>query len=254
MSILIPALSSRPWQTVYNELQRQAAAFGQNVEILINVDDGQQTSGVKRQELLRQARGDYVAFADDDDRYSGVYVEAIMAACQTNVDVVTFDLQFEPAGVKRSRKIAKTERWRFGLNGDDRRHGQMTANHLCAWKRSIAQRVSWYPELGYGDDQLWYQPLLASGIVSTEQHIDSVLYYYLYNAETTANQRQDRIDFSRRFAGEGLGCFWHGAEIVVEQGGLFRFQDGHVRIRNRFGTKLTVPRDELECYHVMRVT
>ena len=260
-------------------LHDQAAPLGGAVEVLINIDGGAMPSGAKRQSLLQQARGNYVACVDDDDELHANYAKLLLDGCATGADVVTFNLEFVRRGgtsppatiapasrphrqspfrnVRQSRPAAvapRNEVWRFGLAPDARSAGRMAANHLCAWRRALAQRVAWCPVLGYADDQLWYKPLLASGLVKTEHHIDENLYRYLFDQATTCNQKTERIQFSRNYVGAGLGCYWRDAEIMIEVGNGANSPNAKtVLVRDRHNHEALIPRDKLRLFHTVHI-
>lgn len=264
LTILLAGLASRPWHKMAETLHNQAAKLGGAVEILLNIDGGQQPSGAKRHGLLQQARGNYVACIDDDDELHEQYLQLLLDACAADVDVITFNLEFVRRDAKPSAptrrpahalfRAPQREIWRFGLTGDNRKQGQMSANHLCAWRRSIAQRVAWCPVLGYADDQLWYKPLMAAGLVKTTQHIPQTLYRYLYDAATTCNQKTDRIQFSRNYVGVGLDCYWFGDEIMIEVGGGRNSPNADaVHVRDRHNCEATIPRKQLRRFHTIHI-
>lgn len=213
-SILIAGLSHRPWQKIVEQLRTQARTLN-NVEVLTYIDDGQFPSGLKRHILMEMAKGDYICYIDDDDKISNMYIPLIYSALRNEPDVVTFNLKF-----RRKDRVHKSENWSFGLHGDDRKSGKMMANHLCVWKRSIASRVSWCPSLGYGDDQLWYKPLVASQLTWSWYHIPDTLYTYQFDPSGTQNQTSPRIEFARNYFGDGLRAFERlgktGKEIFIE--------------------------------------
>lgn len=90
LSILTPAVPSRLDQlaTLCDEIARQIG--DQPVEHLVLLDNKKRTVGEKRDALLRMARGQYVAFVDDDDDISRDYVSRILTAAETRPDVITF--------------------------------------------------------------------------------------------------------------------------------------------------------------------
>lgn len=211
LSILMLALQSRDWSPLAIELQRQIGVLSDQAELLIELDGGERTSGQKRQAITARAQGEYICFIDDDDWPSDDYVASLLDGCSRDVDVVTFNLE-------RTRPGRPPELWRFGLHDDYLPTGQMTANHLCAWKRELATKVGWCPELGFADDGCWYQPLYHSRLAKTEHHIDRVIYNYLYDPALSANNRRELKNFARMYVGAGLRCFWRGDEILVEVG------------------------------------
>lgn len=273
LSLLVPALEHRNWKLIVEEVQRQATPHAGRVEVIVDVDNGEATSGVKRQRLLRKAQGLYVAYVDDDDRVASDYVSSLLEGISQRPDVVTFDLEFQRSSQKRrylgvspvarkrglavvsSQKVPLTELWRYGLHSHQRAKGQMTANHLCAWNRSIASAVSWCPCLGYADDQLWYGALFKSGLATSEVHIDKVLYFYQYSSSATANQTNDRKTFSLQYVGKGLRCFRsEELGLLVEVGGSRRCREpNRVLVRDSDCIEHYCKLSELEHYHTLRI-
>lgn len=246
LSILLLALENRPWRNVYDQLWSQVC-HSSEVELLVEYDRGEKTSGQKRFDITQKAMGDYVCFVDDDDQVSSDYVKEILEGCKQDKDVITFCLE-----MTRSDR-PKTEIWRFGLQTNQRSQGKMMVNHLCAWRRETATRVSWCPDVGYADDQLWMQPLYHAGLVQTEYHLPEVLYHYQFSPQVTQNQKTDRMAFTRQYVGSGLRCFKEDDELLVEVGGLERYQHSVVvRDRNRVETLRQLA--ELQQYHVVQVS
>ena len=61
------------------------------MEVLESSDNGDMLLGDKRNLLLDQATGDYVAFVDDDDMVADTYIEDILTAIdEQRPDCVTF--------------------------------------------------------------------------------------------------------------------------------------------------------------------
>jgi len=248
LSILMPALQSRDWRGLLSNLELQAEPFGGMVEVVAEVDNGEKTSGVKRQALMNNSTGLYVAFVDDDDEIAPDYVESLMAGCDHGPDVVTFDLEMTHAG-------RHAEIWSFDLHPDDRKRGKMAANHLCAWRRDIAERIAWCPDLGYGDDQLWYRPMHALRLASNHYHIPRVMYGYRFCPSVTSNQTTDRIEFSRKYCGFGLRVFTdQSGNVYVEQGNQPKAPRGKAIVRDRDNDVLTIPLRNLSHEATVRIS
>lgn len=253
---MLCGLESRPWQEMVEEISRQIEELERPdiVELIWHVDNGEATSGAKRQMLAERSTGDYIAFVDDDDRLDRDYVSELVSACLKRPDIVTFDLLMTFSGGPRGR-LRKPEKWSYGLYPNDRNAGKMSANHLCAWRRELALKVAWPPLLGYADDQLWYQPLIASGLVQSEVHIDKVLYYYQFSYSGTQNQRADRIEYARKHVGKGLRCFWwsrHPGEIFIEVLGVKRAPT-LITVRDRNNAIHQADLSELDQFHVIKI-
>lgn len=159
-------------------------AEGKSTEVLYLMDNKQRSVGAKRQALLDIARGEYVAYVDDDDDVAPDYVSSITAAIsaqgwENNPDVITFDQHADVAG-----NVGVV---RFGLGNPNEpfNPGRITlrnAWHVCAWKRDLAQ-LSSFPDLMDGEDWEWAKVLCAAATKS--HHIDRVLHYYFFRPNLT---------------------------------------------------------------------
>lgn len=181
LSILTPAVPRRLPQieSLCAEIGRQIGDLP--VEHLVLLDNKKRTVGEKRDALLRMARGQYVAFVDDDDTVSGDYVSEIVSACTlANPDVVTFQ-----QGVSYNEMTGTVE-FKLGNPNEPFAPGAITrrnAWHVCAWRRSLAI-MSHFPASNYGEDWAFAAPLCAlTGL--REFHIPKVLHYYRHSATTT---------------------------------------------------------------------
>jgi hypothetical protein len=219
VSFLICGLHGRPWKELAESIQKQIDAAGVACEVLTNVDGGEKPSGQKRNELMKAASGEYVAFIDDDDTVSGEYVRKIASSvAEYKCDVISFSIRVNSLN---KNKRSRSEVWRLGLWPDSRKRGVMAANHLCCWKKEIASLVPWCNHLGYADDQLWYKPLIASGYAKTFHEIEDCLYFYQYSSDGTQNQTSEKVKISRKHFGSGIRCFLVGGKIAIEDGCQF---------------------------------
>lgn len=187
LSILTPAVPSR-WNRIMRLSEFLAGQIGElPVEHLILVDNKRRTVGEKRDALLRAARGQYVAFVDDDDDVSGTYVAEILANAAYAPDVITFEQKATVDGL--------TAIIEFGLGNPNEPFPRETrptspmlrakrnAWHVCAWRRQLAV-LSHFPASNYGEDWAFAAPLCAlPGLTSV--HIPKVLHFYQHSAETT---------------------------------------------------------------------
>jgi hypothetical protein len=129
----------------------------------------------------------------------------------------------------------------------------MMANHLCAWRREVGSAVSFPPNLGYNDDVFWYKPLLASGLVRSEEHIPHVLYIYQYHPTATVNEQRAVKMATYRWAGQGIECFRRGAEILIAAQSIDRIgRRRMIPIRDRLGRLHHVQRARLQRYFVCK--
>lgn len=180
LSILTPAVPKRMLQIaeLCEELERQIA--GQPVEHLVLIDNKRRTVGEKRDALLRAARGEFVAFVDDDDWITPSYVRDLLAVAHLLPDVITFRQQATVNGA-----VGEVE-FRLGNPNEAFAPGGFTkrnAWHVCAWRRRLATQ-SRFPASNYGEDWAFAAPLCAMEGIK-EIHIPRVLHHYRHDATTT---------------------------------------------------------------------
>jgi glycosyltransferase involved in cell wall biosynthesis len=181
LSILIPTVPSRSHEL--SQLIGHLTAIGADdpaVEVLAFSDNRRRSIGAKRQALLDMARGEYVAFCDDDDWLADPYFSEILPRCESGPDVVTFEQIATINGVEGRIVFDATcrvdEPWK--PNGVARRRPW----HVCAWKRSLAQR-GLFTEINYGEDAAWVAQV--AHLARTTLHVPRVLHYYRHDAKTT---------------------------------------------------------------------
>jgi glycosyltransferase involved in cell wall biosynthesis len=195
-SVLMLSIPERieSMQAAVKHLQEQADATGQGkaVEILVLLDNRSKSIADKRNDLLRSARGKYIAFLDDDDAVSKEYMSKILAAIdQHDVDCITFNqwcsLDGEPMDVEFGIGNPHGQMWRDedGFLGDIKR----PPYHMCLWRREIAQSeefVQSYSAAGQSSEDIdWLMRLYPK--VQTEHHIPDALHGYIWSSKTTAS-------------------------------------------------------------------
>lgn len=186
LSILVCTLENRQHllKRLLDVLQPQ---IDDRVEILTKSDSGEMSIGKKRNELLEQAAGEYVAFVDDDDLVSNDYVAKIMTALQSKPDCCGLQgiITFQGQSPRMFIHSVQYKNW-FEQNNVYYR----CPNHLNTIKKSIALQVK-FPELNHGEDRDFstrIQPLL-----NKEEFINGVIYHYLYEKEGPPNGAKNRI-------------------------------------------------------------
>lgn len=201
LSILILSIPSRieSLSSAMKQLQDQADSIGKSkqIEILAFLDNRSQTISEKRNVLLAAARGEYLAFLDDDDAISKDYMKKIFEAIDLHsstggVDCITFNqwcsIDGEPMTVHFGIGNPHSGLYRDaeGFLEDIKR----PPYHMCVWKSSIAQSEVFRPLIGangqsYGEDIDWLMRLYPK--VQTEHHIEDELHGYIYNSNTTTS-------------------------------------------------------------------
>lgn len=92
LSILIPTLTERTAQLlncvrIINQQVKECGAFGK-VEILIDEDNREVSTGAKRNRLIEKSKGKYFVFVDDDDEVLDGYIYEILKAIESDPDVI----------------------------------------------------------------------------------------------------------------------------------------------------------------------
>jgi len=187
LSILTPTIPSRKEQL--SKLSEKIAKQSNDlaVEHLSFADNRTRTIGAKRQALLDIARGEYIAFVDDDDDIEPDYVSEILLAIQQGPDVITFEQNSYYNGA--FSKVV------FGLNNRDEpfQPNGITLRapwHVCVWKRELIKTCQ-FGESNYGEDIIWSRQARAR--IKTSLHIDKTLCTYRHDAALTAAPESVRV-------------------------------------------------------------
>ena len=191
LSILTPTIITRWNKTqklafkIMKQLEEKNHEY--EVEHLVFHDDCKRTIGAKRQSLLDIARGEYIAFVDDDDDIEPNYVSEILLAIKQGPDVITFEQNSYYNGAF-SKVI-------FGLNNRDEpfQPNGITLRapwHVCVWKRELVKTCQ-FGESNYGEDIIWSRQARAR--IKTSLHIDKTLCTYRHDAALTAAPESVRV-------------------------------------------------------------
>lgn len=184
LNILIPTTPDRDTYMVLlmKELQSQVERlklWGQ-VGIIINKDNFEHTIGWKRNELLKAADADYVAFVDSDDRVSKDYIERVMvgimkgADCCSLTGIITEDGQ-NPLIFQHSIKY---NAYKTNPDGSAVKYERFP-NHLNCIKSSIAKQFK-FPCLNHSEDTAWATQIHQARALKTEHWIEDIIYLYDY--------------------------------------------------------------------------
>jgi glycosyltransferase involved in cell wall biosynthesis len=133
------------------------------------------TTGFKRNELLRQARGEYIAYIDDDDIVSIDYIKKILLASENDSDCIGM------VGILRRlgrvdwtfRHSITVDRW---CKDKEKKIYFRTPNHLNPVKRRIADIVG-FKSITIGEDRDYSDRLRP--MLKTETFIEGPIYFYL---------------------------------------------------------------------------
>lgn len=180
LSILICSITKRQ-PLLLRLLKILQTQTNENIEIIIDTDNGEKPIGKKRQELVQKATGEYVVFIDDDDTVSENYIESILNALETKPDCVGLSgVWIENNRVKCKIFWGKKYTWQR-KNGDC----YIGTNHITPIKREIVLKTG-FKNICNGEDQEFSKNVKK--YLKTEVVINDVLYNYFCNpAHTDVN-------------------------------------------------------------------
>ena len=156
-----------------------------DVEVICVIDNKTRMLGIKRNDLVNMAQGDYITFVDDDDKLSPNYVSELLKAIDENngVDVINFivNVSINGSGFK---PCYYTVEHKHDFNSDNSYH--RLPNHIMCIKRQLCIDTPYKPIL-YGEDSAFSKELAPK--IKTEFNINKVLYEYHYSSNTTETQQ-----------------------------------------------------------------
>ena len=190
ISILICSLESRRYLLdrilAHLEVQRHFLLDRDDVEILVETDNGEKTTGEKRNILLDRAAGEYVAHWDDDDLTAPNSLELILKALETKPDAVGINLIMTTGGGKAERSFHiqqfNNQEW-FQINDPiqpDHFIYFRGANHINPVLTRIARQVR-FPEITQGEDRVYARGVCK--LIKTMTNIEQPIYFYLFDPQ-----------------------------------------------------------------------
>lgn len=174
LSILICTIPER--EAFLNRLLNILTEQNGDYELLINGSN--QSIGAKRNFLLAEASGEYVAFIDDDDTVSEHYISHLMDGINKGVDCCSLTGIITDDG-KNPRKFIHSDKYDSWFEKDNIYY--RCVNHLNCIKKSIALQIG-FPEKNRGEDHDYSMKLKKSGLIKTEHEIKPVIYYYEFRS------------------------------------------------------------------------
>jgi glycosyltransferase involved in cell wall biosynthesis len=179
-SVLIPSLERRKikLERLLNVLHPQ---MQKEVELIVLTDNGEKTIGTKRNELLQKARGEYIAFVDDDDLVEPYYISEILQALEQKPDVVGLHLKYFENNILKGfafHSLRYNQWWdepHPTIKG--MRNYYRNPNHLNPVKREYALATK-FPEKNFAEDKEYSERILE--YLKTEVYVEKNLYHYLY--------------------------------------------------------------------------
>jgi glycosyltransferase involved in cell wall biosynthesis len=141
--------------------------------------------GIKRNDLVNMAQGDYISFVDDDDKLSPDYVSELLKAIDESngADVINFIVNVSLNG-SSFKPCYYSVTHGHDFNRDESYH--RLPNHITCIKRQLCLETPYKPIL-YGEDSAFSKELAPK--IKREFNINKILYEYHYNSNTTETQQ-----------------------------------------------------------------
>lgn len=192
-SILITTITKRStmFRQLFKELMRQivSCGLGKKIETIFYCDNCTKSVGYKRNQLLKNARGKYVCFVDDDDFVHPKYIKMIYGKLQTNPDCVKLVGIMTYNKKKTFKRIHSIENKEY-KNTKDILYRPPT--HINPIRRSIAIQFK-FPEYDFSEDKWWTMEICKSGLLKTEAKIETPYYFYNFDEEKSETWRKRHI-------------------------------------------------------------
>lgn len=173
LSILVPTLPERTHFLRRLRMLLEPQMRGRPVELLLDERPRPVPIGTKRNALLDRARGDYVAFVDDDDLVSGNYVRDVLEAVKTSPDCVGLNgiITFDGKNPRKFIHTIECKEW----HEKDGIYYRMP-NHLNPIRRDLALAVRFPAGSNFGEDHDFSKRIQSS--LKSEVMVRQPLYFY----------------------------------------------------------------------------
>ena len=174
LSILICTLPNRIGYL--SQLLQVLTPQGTNeVEVLVEYDNGSMPTGTKRNLLLKRSKGKYVVFIDDDDMVASTYIGDILKAAESNPDAIVFNGIMTTNGVEERKWYISKD---YGYEAKDGAYYRYP-NHIVPIRREIAMAFP-FMDIRIGEDYAWATAIHNAGLIKTEVKIEKELYHYQF--------------------------------------------------------------------------
>jgi len=195
LSILIPTLYERLGTCFPSLSASLMSQIGErtDIEILGLMDNKRRTVGVKRQNLLDMAQGEFIVYLDDDDRTSEDYISSIMNEIDNHdaseIDAILFQVQYTHLGTGKQMLCMYDKAFKDrGVGGDGIWRGPPC--HIHVIRSDIAKTVQWISEDSMVEDYMWSNGVAAK--IDKQIKIERPLYFYDFNPAISESLKRSR--------------------------------------------------------------
>ncbi|HBR70464.1 TPA: hypothetical protein DIC20_03900 [Candidatus Dependentiae bacterium] len=182
-SILIPTLNNRKhlFNKLYNKLTTQIkkANLQNFIELLSEPDDGELSVGSKRNSLLKQSKGEYISFVDDDDDVSQDFIKTIYEKLKIYPDCISLQGIVTTNNKNPHLFIHSIKYDKFFTENNIY---YRPPNHLNPIRRDIAIRFK-FPSKYVSEDYDWAMQICNSHLLKKEEEVTKPYYFYIYSSQ-----------------------------------------------------------------------
>lgn len=186
LAILIPTTPDRQQllDRLVNELEKQIGTT-KGVHIHIIEDNYEQTTGAKRNELIKRAceqGAEAIAFHDSDDMPGETYIQRGLEFADSGMDCAELWGQIYWNGKKGMpfyHYLGCTHAWQ------DNEKYHRPPNHLNFWKLDLIKDFK-FQDKTFGEDMTWAMEIQNAGIVKTMYPIPEIIYHYFCGEQKQA--------------------------------------------------------------------
>ena len=176
LSILICSLFSRK-EKLASLLENLDSQITNDVEILINIDKKEKSTGQKRNELVAQAKGKYIVFIDDDDVVPDYYIQEMLKACLSDMDCIAINGIMTTDGKDEIAWRLSKDNPNITITENGKNIYLRKTNHITAVKREHAIKAP-FPNKSNAEDKAYSDAVNV--FLKTEYTIALPMYHYVY--------------------------------------------------------------------------
>jgi glycosyltransferase involved in cell wall biosynthesis len=155
----------------------------QEVEIITYEDNFKYSVGYKRNKLLDQAIGEYVAFVDSDDQVKHGYFKNVFEGIAKGVDACSLKGVITENGANPLLFEHSIKYNEYKTNEPDKEiRYERFPNHISCIKSKIAKQFK-FPDKNHSEDTEWATQIHKSGLIKTEHYIEETIYLYDFRSK-----------------------------------------------------------------------
>lgn len=178
LTIMVPTLTNRHliFNRLINQLRFQIDQIDDplKVQVLPLEDNGEMSTGYKRNWCIANATAPYVTFIDDDDQITDCYLKKQLEVAESGADCGYLKGLYFINGIYVQPFLHSIE-YKEWLQ--DKQFFYRSPNHLNCIKKELISDIP-YQDKYVGEDGNWSKDVVASGRLKTQYEMKETLYLY----------------------------------------------------------------------------